>query len=211
MIVRSLLTTTNNLCMPTHTYCYPAVQGGVAPLFDPLVTPSRVGVLTEHFWRSDGVQRSLHPSHSVAAIGPFADVLTSHHEECITPCGKGTPYIRMIEADFSVLMLGASLNAYTFFHTAEDEAGVPYLYYAEPFDLRLLNRERRELTIRMKRQDMTIARRFIEMDKELEAEGLLKRVALGTGELMCIPSSKEAHRFIVDLLRRDPYHLVQRH
>jgi aminoglycoside 3-N-acetyltransferase len=209
IIVRALRETTENLCMPTHTYCYPKDRETKPQVFDPRETPSLVGALTEHFRRIDGAQRSLHPTHSIAAVGPMASSLISGHEKCATPCGDGTPYARMIEADFSVLMLGATLNAYTFFHTAEHDAQVPYLYFPEPLDLRVRDAADHEIQVKMLRQDMSIPRRFAEMDRELEAEGLLRRIKLGRGELLSIPSSRSAHQFLVELLRRDPYHLVQ--
>jgi aminoglycoside 3-N-acetyltransferase len=210
MIVRTLLETTDNLCMPTHTYCYPTEKNAQAPLFDLRETRSLVGSLTEHFWRMNGVQRSLHPTHSVAVKGPMTPALIADHEKCETPCGDGTPYAKMIDADFSVLMLGATLHSYTLFHTAEHDARVPYLYYPEPFDLRVLDEADREIPVRMLRQDVTIPRRFAEMDLELEAKGLLRRVKLGTGELLFIPSSRNVHQYVVELLRKDPYYLVQK-
>jgi len=211
MIVRALRQSADNLCMPTHTYCYPADDHSEPAIFDPRATPSLVGALTEHFWRMQGVQRSLHPTHSVAAVGSMASTLTAGHEKCNTPCGDGTPYVKMVDADFTVLMLGATLNSYTLFHTAEHDARVPYLYYPEPFNLRVLDpAANHEIRVRMLRQDVTIPRRFAEMDRELESTGLLRRVNLGSGELLCILSSRSTHQFVVDLLRRDPYYLVQR-
>ena len=210
MIVRTLRERADDLCMPTHTYCYPTDENAIPPIFDPHETPSLVGALTDCFWKMDGVLRSLHPTHSVAAIGPLAPFLIAGHELCDTPCGDGTPYKKMIDADFSVLMLGATLNAYTFFHTAEHDARVPYLYFPKPYDLRVRDPSNREITVRMLRQNMTVPRRFAAMDKELEAEGLLRRAPLGCGEILCIMSSKSAHEFLVETLRHDPYHLVHR-
>lgn len=209
-VVRALLERSTTLSMPTHTYCYPRGVSARPPLFDPRETRSLVGSLTDHFWRMDGVLRSLHPTHSIAALGPMAPNLTADHETCDTPCGKGTPYEKMITADFAVLMLGANLNSYTFFHTAEHAAGVPYLYFPEPYDLRVLDGSNREVAIKMLRQDMTVRRRFAAMDHELGSADLLRRARLGAGEILCIPNSLRTHEFLVETLRRDPYHLVNR-
>lgn len=210
MVISELGKVSPNLSMPTHTYCYPKREGEMAPLYDARKTASVVGALTNQFWRMEGVVRSFHPTHSIGARGPLAEHLTAGHELCETPCGDGTPYPKMISAGFSVLMLGASLNAYTLFHTAEDEAQVPYLYYPQQYDLRVLDALNGEKSVRMWRQDMTVPRRFADMDRELEAAGLLCRAPLGRGELLCIMDSKHAHEFLVDLLRREPYHLVRR-
>lgn len=207
MIIRVLRQHATTLCMPTNSYCYPHTPGEEAPMFDPRVTGSLVGALTNAFWKTPDVLRSLHPTHAVAATGPAAAALISGHEACDTPCGDGTPYKKMIEAGFSVLLLGARLDAYTFFHTAEDEARAPYLYEPGTYDLRVRTAAGAQV-VRMRRQDMHVPRRFAAMDRELESAGLLWRTPLGTGELLAIPDAARTHAFLVDLLRRDQEHFV---
>src|ERR1035437_3318515 len=124
-----------NLVMPSHTCCYPEPNGDT-PIFDPQVTASVVGQVTDFFWRQPGAVRSLHPTHSMAAIGPDAEGICANHESCDTPCGKGTPYERLIEQDCATLMFGVTMNVYTFFHTAEDAAGLPFLYEEQPYALK---------------------------------------------------------------------------
>jgi len=195
------------LALPTHTYCY-ADDGGVGPLFDPAVTPSVVGAVTNAWWRRPGVVRSLHATHSLAARGPAAEDLVAGHVDCDTPCGAGTPYARVVDAGGSVLMFGATLNAYTLFHTAEDEAAVPYLYLPAQSRLRVRLPSGAERETAMWRQDMTRRRRFADVDRWLEARALLVRRRLGRGVLLFVPDARAAHRALVDQLRRDPWFLV---
>ena len=194
------------LALPTHTYCYPSDDGKVE-IFDPAATPSLVGAITNFYWQSAGVLRSLHPSHSLAAKGPAAAALIENHERCETPCGAGTPYERMLQWDAGVLMFGATLDSYTFFHTAEDAANVPYLYYSKPYVLKV-----RALTgvedVPMRRQDMTVKRRFRDVDVWLERQGLLQRRTLGRGELLYIPSAAAAHRALIEILKTEPLFLT---
>jgi aminoglycoside 3-N-acetyltransferase len=191
------------LTMPAHSYCYP-IGTAPPPVFDPAVTRSVVGAVTDAFWRLPGVKRSLHPTHSIAAEGPAADDIVRGHETCDTPCGPRTPYERLVQADAAVLMFGARLDAYTLFHTAEDDARVAYLY--EPRQVPLTYRDARgvEHPMMMWRHDVAVARSFHEKDTWLERHGLLHRVALGTGELMVVPHAKRAHDAIVAELRREP-------
>jgi len=195
--------------MPSHSYCYPSVTGE-APLFDRRSTRSVVGAITERFRQMPGVQRSLHPTHALSAIGPAMASLLEGHETCDTPCGSATPYERLIAADAVVLMFGASLDAYTFFHTAEDAAAVPYLYEPAPVTLRYLDAEGHECTMAMRRHDMRVARSFSEKDTWLESRGLLRRQSLGRGELLLIPHASQAHAAIVTALRDDPWFLTTR-
>jgi aminoglycoside 3-N-acetyltransferase len=207
-VVQTLREMCYTLCLPTHTYCYPRPDG-TTPLYDPRQTESCVGAITNFFWREwPGAIRSIHPSHSIAAEGSLASEISAGHELCDTPCGRGTPYEHLISLDASVIMFGANLHTYTLFHTAEDAAGCPYLYFPQPVQLQALDQDGKLHKFNMQRQDMTVERRFRQMDKELENAGLLKRAALGKGEVLFIPSSSATHTFMVDLLRKDPWHLV---
>jgi aminoglycoside 3-N-acetyltransferase len=204
-VIRALRqwTSGSTLTMPVHSYCYPSGQQA-APVFDPAATPSVVGAVTDAFWRQPGVKRSLHPTHSIAALGAAADDIVRDHHTCDTPCGQGTPYERLVLADAAVLMFGASLDAYTLFHTAEDQAAVPYLYEAAPVTLAYREADGSSRTMTMWKQDMDVARSFREKDAWLERLGLLQRVTLGAGELMLMPHARRVHDAIVAELRRDP-------
>ena len=197
------------LAMPAHSYCYPD-DNGIAPVFDSKKTSSRVGAITDAFWRQPGVRRSIHPTHSLACLGPQAGRLISDHALCNTPCGHGTPYERLAHEDAAVLMFGATLDSYTLFHTAEDAAQVPYLYQKEPVNLRFLNStDEHPQVLRMKRQDMGITRRFRDMVPWLEERGLLFNASCGKGRLLFIPHAAAAHEQLVQALRSDPWMLVE--
>src|SRR5688500_5224230 len=150
--LRSWITDRAALALPTHTWSYPDATG-VAPVYDYKSTPSVVGTITNYYWRQPEVVRSLHPSHSIASSGPGAEELCRDHELRETPCGPGTPYLRIAEGNSSVLMFGATMDAYTLFHTAEDAAEVPYLYMPEQFTLRTRGADGEVREIKMWRQD----------------------------------------------------------
>jgi len=196
-----------DLVMPTHTYCYPDKEGS-GPRFDPAVTPSRVGAITDAFWRQRHVVRSLHPTHSLACLGAGAEKLCERHELCDTPCGVGTPYEKLVTQEFSVLMFGVTLDAYTLFHTAEDAARMRYLYESRPYRLQVVDRDGHIRQIAMRRQDMSIGRCFAQMDSWLEERRLLIRQSLGLGQLLFIPDARAAHQQLVEALRIDPLLLV---
>lgn len=197
------------LAMPAHSYCYPD-DCGSAPVFDSKKTSSRVGAITDAFWRQSGVQRSIHPTHSLSSQGPEASALLAGHELCDTPCGRGTPYERLALGDTAVLMFGATLDSYTLFHTAEDAAKVPYLYMQEAVNLRFVDSAGSPPRVmKMKRQDMGVMRRFRDMVPWFEERGLLHRAGCGLGELLFIPHAAGAHEKLVQALLSDPWLLVE--
>jgi hypothetical protein len=105
-------------------------------------------------------------------------------------------------------MFGATLDAYTLFHTAEDTAQVPYLYAPEQVTLRTRRKDGVIQSINMLRQDMTVTRRFAATVDWLIDQGVVVRGKLGLGELLFIPNAQALHETLVRTLRRDPLFLV---
>jgi len=107
------------LMLPTFTFSWLG-----HPAYEPTQTASRVGAVTDHFWRRAGVQRSLHPTHSFAAFGKLAAPLLQGHDHTQPPLGAGSPIARLAEAGGKILMF-ARKKANTSMHVGEYLAGVP--------------------------------------------------------------------------------------
>ncbi|MCL1795770.1 MAG: AAC(3) family N-acetyltransferase, partial [Clostridia bacterium] len=82
------------LLMPALSYRHVTAEH---PLFDLRATPGNVGAIPEVFRRQPGVWRSLHPTHSVCAIGNGAEMITSDHGGDDTPVGPRSPLIANVE------------------------------------------------------------------------------------------------------------------
>jgi aminoglycoside 3-N-acetyltransferase len=88
------------------------------PTFDARRTPSTSGLVSEVFRRMPGAERSLHPTHSVAARGPDARWLTEGHELSSMPFDALSPFARMLERDAQIVLIGR-FRAMTFRHLAD--------------------------------------------------------------------------------------------
>ena len=86
-------------------------------------TPSQVGALTEYH-RKWGV-RTVHPYHSVVAVGPYAGDFVKC--DCLTSWGPGSPFALLRDLDAYNLSIGIGfVGGATFLHTIEEERQVPY-------------------------------------------------------------------------------------
>ena len=108
------------LVIPTHTWR--DVHPG-NPVMDVLYSPSCVGNLTELFRKYPNVQRSLHPTHSVAAIGKEAADFVAGEEKLETPCGEGGTYYKLWERNAQILLIGVNFARNTFIHGIEEWDG----------------------------------------------------------------------------------------
>ena len=133
-VIEALLTVLGEdgtLLMPSLTYRNVTKE---SPFFSVKNTPSCLGKLSEDFRVYPGVKRSVHPTHSICAIGRHAEELTCDHIHDHTPVGSHSPLRRMMAYGGRILMLGCGLTPNTFMHGVEEAAGVPYVLSSEPVD-----------------------------------------------------------------------------
>jgi len=124
-IIDSLLNAVGNkgnIVMPTYTVIR---EGGI---FNEN-TPCWTGMVSEALRKRKGSFRSIHPTHSVVAIGPLAKYLVKDHEKSKTPFGRRTPYHKMAKSNFKILLLGTKHNSMD--HYIQDLIGFPNLFLRE--------------------------------------------------------------------------------
>ncbi len=84
-------------------------------------TPTTVGLINEIFRRKKGVYRSLHPTHSILAIGPKAEEIIKNHHLSDTTFGLDTPFGKMNSYRTKILGVGVYyFRNLTHVHVAED-------------------------------------------------------------------------------------------
>lgn len=97
------------------------------PVFDSAKTPIWTGIIPNTFVMYSQAIRSLHPTHSVAAIGPLAAYLTSTHQHSVTPCDDTSPYGKLAKLENGyILLLGVDHESNTMLHHVEEIVGVQY-------------------------------------------------------------------------------------
>lgn len=110
------------LVLPTHTWRYINADN---PVFSVLESPTNVGILTELFRKREGVIRSAHPTHSVAAYGKDAASFTAGDEAFDTPCARGSAYGKLLDREAQILLLGVDLRRNTYIHGIEEWLDIP--------------------------------------------------------------------------------------
>lgn len=95
--------------------------------FDRRTSSTPLGAIPETLRKRPEAVRSLHPTHSVAAIGKGAEDLIRDHEKQSTAYAEGTPYCRLARSGGRILLLGVDQDRNTTLHAAEAIAGAPYL------------------------------------------------------------------------------------
>src|SRR5690625_358277 len=110
------------LVFPTHTW---ADVNKNQPKFYVETSPSYIGILTEKFRKRPNVIRSLHPTHSVAALGKDAKSFTAGDERFDTPCARGSAWGKLLDRQGQIMLVGVDLRRCTFIHGIEEWMDVP--------------------------------------------------------------------------------------
>ena len=115
-----------------------------SPVFRVDSTPSCVGAISEAFRKREGVIRSMHPTHSICAIGKYAKELIAGHLDTDTPVGAKSPLALLPEYNGKILMLGCGLRPNTSMHGVEELAKPPYLFKPQKTLFTLIDKDGKE-------------------------------------------------------------------
>ncbi len=182
--------------MPTQPFTSTAIEYvRKHPVTDIARAPSLMGLMTEILRRTKGVARSIHPTHPVAVWGDKGRRLAGNDWEAGTPCGKGTAYERLLQADGKILMLGTGPQPMTFYHYVEEviEPSMPVSpFTSEVFTLQTRDATGRIYTSRMRlfEPGLSSRRRMSLLVPELKASGHWKQARLGRLELILLKASE---------------------
>ncbi len=181
--------------------------------FDVRRTPSLMGIVSELFRRRNDVLRSLHPTHPILVRGPRAAWFVDEHPDCLYPCGPGTPFHRLAEADGKAVFFNVPFDTFTFFHYLEHLVSpyVPFaLYTNDTFAVPVVDQEGRSRTVTTFAfaPEAIRRRRFEVLDMEMRRRGLIRRKRIGNSYILavrvrdaikCVRAMQSDGRFFYDL------------
>lgn len=182
-------------------FCSPRPDG----IFKIKRTPSRVGLITEAFRRSEGVRRSRHPTHSVAAWGKRAEEFLAGHEQT-TALGVDSPFHKAAKAGADILMIGCHLTTCSLVHVAEAVVRPPYLgkvfYPGYDRTLTLIDYDGTEMQFPPVDNPGDSAN-FTVVQEELERRGMIQHCKVGSAETLKF-KAMDCLNTAVELVRKDP-------
>jgi aminoglycoside 3-N-acetyltransferase len=199
----SALGSDGTLLMPALSYKTVTPE---QPVFDVRETPSCVGALTEYFRTREGTMRSLHPTHSVCAVGHQAKEILADHIKDTTPCGPHSPFSKLPACNGKVLMIGCGLKPNTSMHAIEEKAGVDYVL-RESMDYTVIDEERQSHAVKIHMHDF----RHHEQRYDRVAK-VLAPPSLRTGKILkaqChLIDAVMLHEKVLETLKKEPFFFV---
>lgn len=192
------------LILPTHTW---KQMNDDYPLFDPKTEPCCVGILPELFRQRNGVFRSLHPTHSLAAKGKDAKSFTEGEEKFDTPCNRQGCYGKLYDRNAKILLLGVGFNRNTFLHGVEEWLNIPKRLEDFYKNLAILMADgsvvERPVYPHHKPGGINVADRFHKMEEDLAREGIIQRGKFGDADCILCDAAPMAD-LVTEYLKKDP-------
>ncbi|MBT9507780.1 AAC(3) family N-acetyltransferase [Rhodoferax sp.] len=185
--------------LPYNTTMREYLEG--KPNFDVRSAKNAMGAISNIVMAIPEARRSIHPTHSVVALGANADFYVNGHELDRTPFGPNSPYRKLTERHGKILMFGVGLNSVTCFHVYEDmlEEFMPLsVYLGQSFDVSCIGRSGNTLSVTTTCHNPSFSaiRECERARSALIDAGAIVSYPLGESELSII----DAKRFTVTLL-----------
>ena len=202
--LRKVLSDSGTVIAPTFTFS--SCNGDI---FDTKDSKSEVGEFSNYILSLEDSHRSIHPIHSVAAVGPNAEYVTSH--ESLSSFGKKSSYNKIIELKAYVLLVGAGINYLSLIHQVEEDLTVPYRFYKE-FNIKVKT-ETGHKNVKVPYYARYLDKK-IEYDYETRETTLIKSNALATVKLgwgnIKHGRSDQIYRVLYDNVYNDPLFLIKK-
>lgn len=189
------------LVLPTHTWSYINAEN---PRFYVDRSPSCVGILPELFRKRPGVVRSLHPTHSVAALGRESEAFTSDDHRFDTPCARGSAWGKLLDRKATILLVGVDLRRNTFIHGVEEWVDIPGRLTDDHEQLYTVLPDGTEIAVPSRRHcGLSWSEHFWKADEVLEREGAMHKGQLGDAVVRVCDAAAVA-KVITAMLKDNP-------
>lgn len=197
---------------PTHTWAQMSKEYSV---FDPKTEPACVGIIPNIFMKKEGVVRSLHPTHSIAAYGKDAEEFIKGEENATSPCPPGGCWDRLREIDAKILLLGVTHTRNTYIHSVDEVMGIEDRLTDEPTLMHIVMPDGSQKDVQMYRhfnRTLQTGNFSDEFDKMMQAFydlGATKEVTFGDATcILC--DAKKIFDVCYKLFSIDPQGVIER-
>lgn len=161
------------------------------PIFDVRTAPVGMGSVNEYIAQLPNARRSIHPTHSVVAIGKDADFYIKDQEKDPTAFCENSPYYKIIKKRGKLLMFGATMESITLIHAIEDMLGDDYpykIYNKQRLNIECVDSNGKHIFVITPTHApiLGLRRKLSWMKYGLKSQGYLQEWNLGGGKILLI-------------------------
>ncbi len=188
------------LVMPSHTWSYINAEN---PIFDVRESKTCVGVLTELFRKRAGVIRTMHPTHSLCALGKTAKTFTEGQESFDTPCAPQSCYGKLIQQNAKVLMVGVDFSRNTLVHCIEEVAQIAGRITDGYEQLYVRDYDGNIISVPSRRHDHANSDRYVKLEPLMSKLGVLQKAKFGDADCLLF-HAEDLFSVTLEQLKKNP-------
>lgn len=190
------------LVLPTHTWSY--INETDNPRFYVETSTVCVGILPELFRKRQGVIRSWHPTHSVAALGKDAAAFVAGDERWDTPCHRESAWGRLLDRKAQIMLVGVDLRRNTFIHGIEEWVDIPGRLSDHHEQLYTILGDGTEIAVPSRRHHgLSWSEHFWKVEELLIEQGAIKKGQFGNAEVLICDTVKMT-KILSAMLKENP-------
>ena len=160
------------------------------PDFSAKDTACCTGILPELFRQLPGVHRSLHPTHSVAALGKDAANFVAGHENFDSPAHRNSPWGKLYDRYGIILFIGVGISCNTFLHGVEEWLPVPGMLTENHQQLSVTGEDGRTIPVPSRRHQGNHSRYYHLMEEDFLAGNALRDGVFGDARTRILDARK---------------------
>lgn len=148
--------------------------------------------------------RSLHPTHSVAALGRDAIEFTGDDHRFDTPCARGSSWGKLLDRKATILLIGVDLKRNTFIHGVEEWVDIPGRMTDDHEMLYTVLSDETEISVPSRRHcGLSWSEHFWKVDHVLENRGAMYKSSLGDA-IVSVCDAAAVAEIITEMLLANP-------
>lgn len=176
------------LVLPTHTWKTISEED---PNFYVESSETCIGILTELFRKREHVVRSLHPTHSVAALGRDAVSYTGDDHKFDTPCAEGSSLWKLIGRKGKIVLIGVNFTSNTFIHGIEEWNDVPGRLTEDHEPLYAVKKDGTKISVPSRRHcGLDWSKHYWKVEEVLLERGTIKKGQFGDATVIVCDAEK---------------------
>lgn len=175
------------------------------PVFDVRTAPIAMGAINEYIGTLENAKRSVHPTHSVIAVGANANYYIYGQEQDRTPFGEHSPYYKIIKKRGKLLLFGATVENVTMMHAIEDMIGDAFpfkVYNRKVYNVNCIDSNGKSLIVSTPTHNaiLGIKRELLWMREGLMKNNYMQEWKIGGGTVSLVDAYGYAVYYMNELL-----------
>ena len=193
------------IVVPTFNFEFCSSQA-----YDINQTPSKgMGIFSEYVRMLESSVRSKHPTQSISVVGKDAESICLN--DTYSAFEKKSSFMKLVELDTKVLLLGAPMQAVSFVHIAEELNHVPYRYHKEFKGMYLDSKgqiDQKSYGMYVRNLSINPILKLNKIEKGLEEKKQIKKNIFNSG-LIAEFKAKHFLDFVNERLKNNPNWLIE--